>query len=84
MLVNLKAIEVAGTVDRDHQLHLDEPLPLDGPSRVRVIVLMPEPAEIDEAEWLRSASSNPAFQSLHDPAEEIYDLNDGRPFADPR
>jgi len=40
MVANIKAIEVSGEIDEERQLHLDEPLPVSGPSRVRVIILM--------------------------------------------
>ena len=39
-----------------------------------------EAGEIDESEWLRSAASNPAFDLLKDPEEDIYTLADGKPF----
>lgn len=41
-----------------------------------------EAGEIDESEWLRSAASNPAFDFLKDPEEDIYTLADGKPFND--
>ena len=40
MVANIKAIEVSGEIDEQHQLHVDEPLPVSGPSRVRIIILM--------------------------------------------
>ncbi len=78
----LKAIEVEGEIDEQRQLHLDDRLPLAGPSRVRVIILIREPAEIGEKEWLRAAAKNPAFAFLNDPEEDIYTLSDGKPFHD--
>ena len=77
-----KAIEATGTIDLERRLVLDEPLPVVGPARVRVIILLPEDTEISEKEWLRVASANPAFDFLKDPEEDIYTLNDGRPFHD--
>jgi len=82
MAATAKAIEMTATVDKDHQLHLDGPLPIAGPSRVRVIILVPENGDIDEAEWLRAAATNPAFDFLKDPEEDIYSLTDGEPFRD--
>ena len=82
MAATAKAIETTGTVDKDHQLHLDGPVPIAGPARVRVIILVPEDADIDEAEWLRAAATNPAFGFLKDPAEDIYSPTDGEPFRD--
>jgi hypothetical protein len=82
MEVTLKALEVAGTIDEQRQLHLDTPLPIAGPTRVRVIILIPEQTDIDEREWLRAAATNPAFDFLKEPEEDIYTLTDGKPFHD--
>jgi len=43
-----------------------------------------EGTEVDEKEWLRAASANPAFDFLKEPEEDIYTLEDGRPFYDQR
>ena len=78
----MKAIEVTGTVDRERRLLLDAPLPIIGPSRVRVIILVPEETEVTEQEWLYGASRNPSFDFLKEPEEDIYSLLDGKPFDD--
>ncbi|MEW5857743.1 MAG: hypothetical protein AB1861_10240 [Cyanobacteriota bacterium] len=44
----MKAIEVTGTVDAQGKLFLDEPLGVNSPSRVRVIVLFSETDESDK------------------------------------
>ena len=80
MDTTLAAIETTATIDENHQIHLDAPLPLAGPMRVRLIVLYPLAEDIDEATWLYSASHNPAFASLHDASEDIYTIQDGKPF----
>ena len=77
----VKALETTGTIDEKRQLHLDEVLPLTGPSRVRVIILVTE-EDINETEWLQAAASNTTFDFLQDPAEDIYTLDDGKPFHD--
>ncbi len=82
MDVVLRAIEVEGQIDEQRQLHLDGPLPVAGPSRVRVIILMDEPREISEEEWLRAADKNPALQFLRESAEDVYTIEDGKPFCD--
>ena len=46
----MRAIEVTGTVDEQGQLHLDEPLTILGPRRIRAILLFPEEADMDEHE----------------------------------
>jgi len=51
----MKAIEVAGHVDERHVLHLDEPLALAGPLRVRVLALVPDD-EVSEAAWRQAAT----------------------------
>jgi hypothetical protein len=82
MEITMKAIETTGTVDEQRRLLLDEPLPIAGPSRVRVIILVTEETDIDEKEWLRAASTNPAFDFLKEPEEDVYTLSDGKPFHD--
>lgn len=79
-----KAIEATGTIDAQRRLLLDEPLPVVGPTRVRVIILLPEETDIDEKEWLRAARTNPAFDFLKEPEEDIYTREDGRPYYDQR
>ena len=78
-----RAIEVTGTVDEEGGLHLDEPLTMIEPGRVRVILLLSE-RDVDEREWLRGAATNPAFDFLKEPVEDIYAPNDGQPFDDQR
>jgi hypothetical protein len=82
MQSGLKAIETTGTIDSGNRLVLDDPLPVEGPTRVRLIILFQEEAEMDETQWLQAASSNPAFDFMKDPGEDIYTLADGRPFCD--
>ncbi len=87
----LTAIEMTGTVDKHNRLTLDEPLPIAGPKRVRVIVLYTSESEtsdmradlsgFEEDEWLQGAAHNPVFQYLKDQAEDIYTREDGKPFA---
>jgi len=76
----MRAIETSGTVDEQRQLLLDEPLPIVGPSRVRVIILVPEEADMSELEWLKAAAANPAFDFLKKPEDDIYTRSDGKPF----
>lgn len=79
----MKAIEVRGIISKDRRLRVDTPLPVAGPSRVRVIVLIPEESDdIAEADWLKAASNNPAFDFLKEDTEEIYSPTDGRPLRD--
>jgi len=73
----MKAIEVAGHIDRQRVLHLDEPLDVAGPRRVRVLVLVPED-DLSEAEWQQAVAKSPSFEFLRDPAEDIYSPADPR------
>jgi hypothetical protein len=77
---SMRATELSGTIDEQGNLHLDIPVSQVGPGRVRVILLSIEDAEADEEAWLRSAAKNPAFDFLHDPAEDIYSPDDGKDF----
>jgi hypothetical protein len=80
MNLTTKAIEANGMIDAQRRLLLEEPLPIAGPTRVRVIILLPDETDIDEMEWLRAAALNPAFDFLKAPEEDIYSLEDGRSF----
>jgi len=61
MDVAVKAIETTGTIDAQHRLLLDEPLHVPGPTRVRVIILLPEGSDIDEKEWALCSSLKSGF-----------------------
>ena len=76
----LTAIEMTATIDEHRQLQLDDTLPISGPLRVKVIMLYPLVEGIDESDWLRAATHNPAFAYLRDSAEDIYTVDDGKPF----
>ena len=78
----LTAIETTGTIDENRRLQIDGIMPVPGPMRVRVLVLYPLTDNWEDDEWLQAAARNPAFASLHDPAEDIYTLSDGEPFND--
>lgn len=47
---------------------------------MKKIILMPENDEIQDDEWLRAASSNPVFEFLNYPIEDIYTCEDGKAF----
>jgi len=83
MEAQLNAVETTGTVDEEHQLKLDHPLPISGRTKVRVIVMYPaEPEEFPESEWLSAAARSQAFEYLKEAREDIYTLSDGEPFHD--
>jgi hypothetical protein len=78
----LTAIELTGAVNERHELQLDDVLPIQGPRRVRVIVLYSPVDELDESEWLHAAALSPAFDFLRDQEEDIYTVADGNPVHD--
>ncbi|MDB9514584.1 type II toxin-antitoxin system prevent-host-death family antitoxin [Kamptonema animale CS-326] len=39
--------------------------------------------ELEEYEWLKAVATNPVFDFLKDPEEDIYTVADGKPFHDP-
>jgi hypothetical protein len=83
MSTPVRAIETTGVIDDERHLQLDAPLPITGSGRVRIIVLFDEESgDIDESEWLYAAATNPAFNFLKEPEEDIYTLQDGEPFDD--
>ena len=77
-----KAIETTGRINKRRKLDLKGKLPFKENTAVRVIILSLEDEEINEHEWLRAASTSPAFQFLEDPAEDIYSIDDGKPLND--
>lgn len=79
MSSTLTAIEITGHITENNELKLDSDLPALPPQKVRVIVMFPADDDISEDEWLYAAAKNQAFDVLHDPAEDIYTLNDGTP-----
>ncbi|MCY7345385.1 MAG: hypothetical protein LH614_04120 [Pyrinomonadaceae bacterium] len=77
----LTAIETTGTIHVNHHIVLDEELPENASNRVRVIVLYDEDGkDFSESDWLKTAAKNEAFEFLSDEAEDIYTLEDGKPF----
>lgn len=76
----MRAIETTATIDDSRHLLLDAPLPEQANGRVRVIILFADDSEISEQEWLRAAMSSPSFAFLKESKEDIYTINDGKPF----
>lgn len=86
----MRAIETTARVDDPRSLRLDEDLPSDAQGPVRVIILFPDDDglgvadEPTDEEWLRFAMAGGAFDDLADPREDIYTIEDGKPFVDER
>lgn len=66
-------------VYRNGKIELAEPLAAQEGEEVLVSLLS---TDISEREWLRAAMKNPAFDFLRAPEEDIYSLDDGKPFHD--
>ena len=83
MSIISRAIETTGTLDPQGRITLDHPVNGLAKGPVRVIILLPggEDQEASESEWLQAAVRNPVFAFLAD-EEDLYSLEDGRPFHD--
>jgi hypothetical protein len=80
----LRSIEV--TIEKDGTVRLPKKLKLSGPRRAILTILdeklpvVDVDDELNETEWLKASMSNPAFDYLRDPEEDIYTIRDGKPF----
>ena len=71
-----KIIETTGIVNNGKIIYLDIPLPFSDNSKVKVTV-----TDFDsEEEQLTSATKNPALKDVFSNDEDIYTLEDGKPF----
>ena len=82
-LTMMRAIEINSKTDKKGHLRFDYKLD-KSEKEVRILILLDEDqAESDDdAIWMSSILSNPAFDFLNDPGEDIYTLNDGESFHD--
>lgn len=78
----MKAIEAVGTIE-ERQVVLDDPLPKGISGRVRLLILL-EDDELNERDWMRAAMHGGGFDFLNAPGEDVYTLDDGKPFDDAR
>ena len=74
----MQAIHLAGRIDEDRKLVLEEEIPITGPRKVDILILLPD--DDDESGWLKAGARNPTFGFLHDSREDIYTTQDGKPF----
>jgi hypothetical protein len=77
----MRAIEATGILNTQGQLQLDIPRPQAKPSRVRIIMLISDDDDLNPGEWETAIATNPSFAFLHDPEEDIYTLEDGKPVS---
>jgi hypothetical protein len=79
----MKAIEISTKTDKHGHLRINYPLN-NRDSNVRIIILVDENSDdVNEEElWMKTISTNPAFDFLKDTSENIYSLTDGEPLDD--
>jgi hypothetical protein len=77
----MKAIETSGHIDAKGKLSLKHALKARN-KNVKVIILFDEPNDEDDKQLLKYATSNPAFEFLKEPEEDIYSVKDGKPLND--
>jgi hypothetical protein len=75
----LTAIETTGTVNEQHQLVLDESLPLDAQKRVKVIVLVEEPEQQTIAPYRKAGSAAGLIKMSDDFNEPLEDFREYMP-----
>lgn len=76
----MKAIEIKTQTDNSGKLKIDVPLHLRN-KKVRILIFSNDDDNFftDEKMWLQANRTNPAFNFLNEPAENIYTLNEGKP-----
>ena len=74
----MKAIEATGILSKRGIIKLDKPVKIKNDIKVKIIILRYESSDINEKDWLKSISGNPAFDFLKDKKEDIYTVNDGK------
>ncbi len=79
----MQAIEINTKTDKNGHLNLTCDLN-KREINVRVIILVDDKNEYTDEEklWVHSISTNPAFDFLNEPEENIYSITDGEPFND--
>lgn len=82
-VVGMKAIEIKSKTDAQGNLKIRYKLNKPGQD-VRVLILVDdkESANDPENQYQKSLKSNPAFDFLSEPEEDIYSANDGEPLDD--
>lgn len=78
MIAHSNTYELTGIIDEDHHLVINEEFPVNGPQKVRVYVIVEDPSEPSEKEFLMAAQKGGGFDFWNDPEEDIYSLEDGK------
>jgi len=77
----MRAIEINTMTDKNGHLKINYPINKKE-SNVRLIILVDDSNDDDDKLWMKAVTSNPAFDFLNEPTENIYSLTDGEPFND--
>lgn len=79
----MRAIEINSQTDKFGHLKIDYQLN-KSERKVRVLILVEDDSyEIEEEKlWMNSISTNPSFDFLSEPAEDVYSPKDGEPLND--
>ena len=78
MIARAESYEFTGIIDKNHHLVINKELPVDGPKKVKVIVLVEDDYSRKEADFLRAAQAGGSFNFWNDPEEDIYTAEDGQ------
>lgn len=78
----MQAIELEAEIDYNGFLKIEKPLLFIKNRNVKLIVLIADEIDelVNEQIWVKSIATNPVFDFLNDPTEDIYSLTDGQPF----
>jgi hypothetical protein len=78
----MQAIELEAEIDYNGFVKIEKPLTFIKNRSVRLIVLITEEADelANDQLWVKSITTNTAFDFLYDQAENIYSIADGQPF----
>lgn len=74
----MKAIELKTYTKKDGGIKIDSTSLKEG-IPVRILILSEEDS-MDEKNYLKFISSNPALDFLNEPEEDVYTNKDGKPF----
>jgi hypothetical protein len=76
----MKTIETSGTLTKKGIIKLDDDINLKKSRKVKVIILLENDDDIDESEWIKSVSENPAQDILNEEIEHIYAVKDSKAY----
>jgi hypothetical protein len=79
----MSVIEINAETDSKGLLRLNYKLNKSN-RKVRIFIMVDDNKKSSDEEslWMQSIATNPAFDFLNDPAEDIYSITDGEPIDD--